>query len=792
MILKNCRRSVLFSALLSISVGLTESFAENPEKKFSLWGNTSPNIDYLAISPDAKTLLGKKRTEGLDVSSQKKSQSLFLFPVDPKETSFKSVNDIDLPDTDNLKNGEIILSGFFNQDATKAIWHNYFMIKNTPHSYHLISLQQDEQDKNIFLNINPQGDTLVGASEPVSGKALILKLEDKVQNHEDHFKCQPLSCTLKILPDISLGKITSRFSTARAINSKGMVVGWALFKEEVLDEGYRKAVLWENTNLIFNDDLSGQITRQALPSHHDAAAFDLSDDGNIIVGWAIFNPSPYHSAALWKKQSHGNDYMIVPLPKIKGSHHYSEAIAVSHDGKTILVNAMDETEDENHAHPYTLSSAIVKLPDHPEVNQEIKVIQIENPRGTLNFGARAMSKNGQFVLGHSREASGKRLSAYILKMEDSLEETHLTQGRPQASEKQSPLAVSAPNRSREETKTGVHQQSDQQQTTEDKTQLHKLQNNPFVKYTKAKGTFIHLNNTYQGLFDTLSHQWQGIDLADDRLMGLFERRCEVSQGQSCIQVGASGRALKEAKGDSLHLNVTQSLVGGTYFGIVLDRSLGKGGSKQLEAHNIVPAMALYLGWEQNDLHRGWGLMAGVGYMKDHLNIKRAYQPHTEEGRGHSYLRGFSLITQASYTLQMNPGWDLSPYGEFRYSHFKRKAYSEDTHFKTEYDALEAEKYILRAGFNLNKSLDPVFSVSVGGGVSLILSQKAKGGQATLPELNDVLSSSKIEVPRHQAQNVSGFGQGQIQARLNNNVFIRLSGSIDRHTQIGSLTFSQYW
>nr|WP_234813476.1 hypothetical protein [Candidatus Hamiltonella defensa] len=73
-----------------------------------------------------------------------------------------------------------------------------------------------------------------------------------------------------------------------------------------------------------------------------------------------------------------------------------------------------------------------------------------------------------------------------------------------------------------------------------------------------------------------------------------------------ILLGISGRRSKDTKGASINLNFTQSLSKGMYFGVVLDRNLNNGVSKQIDAKNIVPAMAFYMGWDQNDNRHGWG------------------------------------------------------------------------------------------------------------------------------------------------------------------------------------------
>jgi len=316
---------------------------------------------------------------------------------------------------------------------------------------------------------------------------------------------------------------------------------------------------------------------------------------------------------------------------------------------------------------------------------------------------------------------------------------------------------------------------------------------PEVAVPEAKVTSIDLNNTQEGLSETIRQQWQAIDLAGYRLTGLFERRCEVSQGQSCIQGGISGRRSKDTRGSSINLNFTQSLAKGMYFGVVLDRNLNNGVSKQIDAKNIVPAMAFYMGWDQNDNRHGWGLMTGLGYMRDRLDIQRVYKPNTEKGRGHANLRGFSFITQARYTFQMDPSLELTPYGELRYSSFKRNAYSEDTIFKTEYDELKSEKYIARAGVKLNKQLDQVFSVGIGAGADIVLSQKTSGGTSNMPELNGLSVASKLKVPSQETKKVSAFGQAQIQANLKNKLNMTLSGALYGSSQgeLG-LTFSKRW
>ncbi|WP_235667722.1 hypothetical protein [Candidatus Williamhamiltonella defendens] len=60
-----------------------------------------------------------------------------------------------------------------------------------------------------------------------------------------------------------------------------------------------------------------------------------------------------------------------------------------------------------------------------------------------------------------------------------------------------------------------------------------------------------------------------------RLTGLFERRYEVSQGQSCIR-GGIGCRFKDTKDSSINLNFTQSLTHGMYFGVFKNRNLNNG------------------------------------------------------------------------------------------------------------------------------------------------------------------------------------------------------------------------
>lgn len=254
---------------------------------------------------------------------------------------------------------------------------------------------------------------------------------------------------------------------------------------------------------------------------------------------------------------------------------------------------------------------------------------------------------------------------------------------------------------------------------------------------KPEVTIIDVNNSRQAIVDTANTSYQVLDLYQQALTSLSNKRCYTdSKNGYCFNTFFQADTMQGNHRDSAGFTVSVPLLadGALTSGVVLSFPLGSGINNNYSFRPpLFPDIAGYLLYHHGLQPTGFTLDLSIAGIRDDVTIQRNTHANTEAGKGNSTIKGYTASAKASYTYKISQSFFISPFTELRYSSLSRNFYRENrtVTFPAQFERLEVETTELQAGLKNKILLNQSLALNSQLGISSNLTNRSNGFMADI-------------------------------------------------------------